>query len=205
MSSLHSGKSWHKYPTGDPLDFDGIYTFSSIGRGLFLTAHLPPRVHVHSGRRLRRPLGVLSYHFPLYSFGTEVFIEAGAGLAASDPVFAPGGAVAIRAHNCAWLSRVCQALYACTVLLFTEPFLSFLSPYLFLLFLFFSLISGNKFLLWSLKIEILLLLSPTCWNHRHVLRARLKSCPWYPSPPSMSPPSSSERILFDEGNADMDK
>jgi hypothetical protein len=60
-------------------------------------------------------------------------------------------------------------------------------------------------LIWSLKIEILLLQSPVCWNHRCALPARLKSSPCYPSPMGTSPPSSSERISFDEGNADIHK
>lgn len=176
-----------------------------IGGGLFLIAYLPPLVRVHLGRRLRRTLGVLSYHFPLYSFETEDFTEAGARLATRDSVFAPGGAVDIRAHNCAWLSRGCWALYACTVLLSTEPSLFLFSlPLPSFCFCFFSDF-GNKFLLWSLKVEIILLLSPTRWNHRRVLRARLKSCPWYSSPPSTSPSSRSDRILFDEGSAHMDK
>lgn len=30
-SSPHSGKSWHKYPTGDSLGFDGVYTSNAGG------------------------------------------------------------------------------------------------------------------------------------------------------------------------------
>lgn len=82
--------------------------------------------------------------------------------------------------------------------------LSLSLPFVFVFGFFFSDF-GNKFLIWSLKIEILLLQSPVCWNHRCALPARLKSSPCYPSPMGTSPPSSSERISFDEGNADIHK
>lgn len=72
---------------------------------IFLTARLPPWVHVCSGRRLRRTLGVLSYHFPLYSFETEAFtiklVQGWWPAILSLPLVDTG------AHNCAWLSHGC--------------------------------------------------------------------------------------------------
>lgn len=152
-------------------------------------------------------MGVLSYHFPLYSFETEAFtiklVQGWWPAILSLPLVDTG------AHNCAWLSHGCWVFMLAWrsyplshISLFSLHLPTFCFCFCFSGFFFSDF--GNKFLLWSLKIEILLLQSPVCQNHRCALSAKLKSCPWYPSPLSTSP-SSSERILFDEGNAHIDK